>query len=216
MRPTHEAGAGALPYRRGRRLVEAAGCRAYRRAGAGGWPPNSARGGGNIRRRPRCPCWQTGELSQTTASHSTGSASQWQPRGSPISCRGRGCPDGRQEQRGLLHALGSGWGAARLHQRAVRPGDRPPPRAPARGGRVGRPGASLVTAAALMPLQFLARSPPYSRRARRPSASPVTVVVRLLADLRRRPDEGEEKRGRTQSEFESRPPVRLKHGFLLG
>jgi hypothetical protein len=75
----------------------------------------------------------------------------------------------RQEQRGLLHAPGSGCAAARLHHRAVRPGGRPPPRAPGRGGRAGQPGASPVAA------------------------------TRLPADSWRRPDEGEVKRRRTRT-----------------
>nr|BAC99838.1 hypothetical protein [Oryza sativa Japonica Group] len=60
-------------------------------------------------------------------------------------------PNGRQEHRGLLHAPGSGWGPARLHQRAISPAGQPPPRAPGRGGRAGRPSASPVAAAALVP-----------------------------------------------------------------
>uniref|UniRef100_A0A0E0QXG8 Uncharacterized protein n=1 Tax=Oryza rufipogon TaxID=4529 RepID=A0A0E0QXG8_ORYRU len=40
----------------------------------------------------------------------------------------------RQEQRSLLHALDSGWWAVHLHQHIIRPGGRPPPRAPGRGG----------------------------------------------------------------------------------
>ncbi|EAZ38537.1 hypothetical protein OsJ_22925 [Oryza sativa Japonica Group] len=67
----------------------------------------------------------------------------------------------RQEQRGLLHGLSSGCAAARLHHRAVRPGGRPPPRAPGHGERAGRPGTSPVAA------------------------------THLPAGSRRRPDEGE-------------------------